>query len=163
MKAFLNIIVSLALLSGCQPFQNIQLPAIPTNEVISEKINKDLEISHKYFNNTFKIGDNITFEVHLITDIKVDSNFDIKTYFLDENNTKWVAVENLNKPLSFITSVPHNSVILSRSNPITAVTVHPEIDNQTETNLLVIITGAVIDNEPKNEFVTSYIIVTLAP
>lgn len=154
------------LLSSCKFTQKEEFPSFPDIGVASDALNKDLDMFLRPSWNTFKIGDDIAVSVHLKSDIQVrfDASFNARMYILVKQSQTWTEVPNFITTDAGGLSFGTNEIVLDKHLPDGSAFVHPIIEKQDEeVTLLIMIKGAVLENNQETNSIGSYIILTLKP
>lgn len=168
-KKKLGFLLRLALLtllvSGCQYEQSEVVPSIPGIDMSSDHVNQDITLFLQPSRNTYKIDDDVVIDVHLQSNIQVDSDFDVKIYALDKKNNKWIEATDFVGTSSILLPLKNETVFLEKNNSNSVIIIHPVLkEKNAETKLAVTVKGPILENNEKtNNNAESYIILNLYP
>lgn len=132
-KRLISILVFILfalLITGCQHKQNETIPSIPGIDMSSDKLNQDINLILWRTQNTFKIDDSVVINVHLQSDIQVDSGFDVKMYVLDKKNNKWIETADFVGAAPFLLPLKNETIILDKNNSNSTIIVHPVLQEK---------------------------------
>ena len=148
--------------SGCA-VQRHTIPP-PTDLGIPEDLlNEDLRITAPANWNDFKKEEDfLTLEITLVTNkqIVTKPDFNAKIYLYDDGLKEWEEIEN-----SGIYQTPPDEIILSQGD-VRGLAVLPDLSqaSASQNNVLILVSGNVIENEVKtDQIIGTYIILKLKP
>ncbi len=135
-------------LVSCSPVKPIKdLPPVPSSVTGPDAgVNTDLEIEAKQPQNTFRIGEPVYVDVHLLTNKRVKSAFDVQLFALDDSGLAWMQIEQ--EP-DIVTGTPwfvQQIFVYDQDTRNGAIIIHPMLKlGTTETALLISVSGQLVD------------------